>query len=92
MCRQEQGNTTNSIPPLLKTIDKTFFIYGGLVQRDERMPYKHDVIGSTPISPTTLSSKEKNGMPRQVKEFGYRGTGKIYGVSDNAIRKWLKTA
>jgi len=25
-----------------------------------------------------------------VKELGYRGTGKKYGVSDNCIRKWIK--
>lgn len=27
---------------------------------------------------------------RNVEELGYRGTGKKYGVSDNAIRKWIK--
>ncbi len=26
----------------------------------------------------------------QVNEIGYVGTGKLYGVSDNAVRKWLK--
>ncbi len=26
----------------------------------------------------------------EIKELGYRGTGKKYGVSDNAIRKWIK--
>lgn len=25
----------------------------------------------------------------QISKFGYCGTGRIYGVSDNAIRKWL---
>lgn len=25
-----------------------------------------------------------------IEQFGYRGTGKKYGVSDNAIKKWLK--
>lgn len=25
-----------------------------------------------------------------VKELGYKGTGRKYGVSDNSIRKWLK--
>lgn len=25
-----------------------------------------------------------------IKEFGYAGTGRKYGVSDNAIRKWIK--
>lgn len=27
-----------------------------------------------------------------IKLLGYRGTGKKYGVSDNAIRKWIKNA
>jgi len=27
---------------------------------------------------------------QQVRDFGYRATGKVYGVSDNAIRKWIK--
>jgi hypothetical protein len=25
-----------------------------------------------------------------IKELGYSGTGRKYGVSDNAIRKWVK--
>ena len=29
---------------------------------------------------------------KEIAEFGYRGTGKKYGVSDNAIRKWIKKA
>ena len=32
---------------------------------------------------------EKAVIENQVKEFGFVGTGKIYGVTDNAIRKWL---
>lgn len=27
---------------------------------------------------------------KEIKELGYCGTGRKYGVSDNAIRKWLK--
>ena len=27
-----------------------------------------------------------------IEAHGYTGTGRIYGVSDNAIRKWLKNA
>jgi hypothetical protein len=26
----------------------------------------------------------------EIKNFGYCGTGRKYGVSDNTIRKWLK--
>jgi len=28
---------------------------------------------------------------KNIESLGYTGTGKKYGVSDNAIRKWLKT-
>ena len=33
-------------------------------------------------------SQEK--LMQLIKEKGYRGTGKMFGVSDNAIRKWIK--
>lgn len=29
---------------------------------------------------------------REVKEFGFAGVGRKYGVSDNSIRKWLKNS
>jgi hypothetical protein len=29
-------------------------------------------------------------LKEQILKFGYCGTGRIYGVSDNTIRKWLK--
>ena len=31
-----------------------------------------------------------NVLLEDVKNLGYKGTGRKYGVSDNAIRKWLK--
>ena len=31
-----------------------------------------------------------NILEKQIDEHGYSGTGRIYGVSDNAIRKWIK--
>ena len=30
-------------------------------------------------------------LKREIAMMGYRGTGKKYGVSDNAVRKWIKT-
>lgn len=32
-----------------------------------------------------------NQLQQEIKELGYVGTGKKYNVSDNAIRKWIKT-
>lgn len=33
---------------------------------------------------------EYNILLNDIKELGYSGTGRKYGVSDNSIRKWLK--
>ncbi len=46
--------------------------------------------------PATRPAKRKVDRPeievltKQIRELGFVGTGKIYGVSDNAIRKWVK--
>lgn len=32
-----------------------------------------------------------NHLQKEIIELGYVGTGKKYGVSDNAIRRWVKT-
>lgn len=31
-------------------------------------------------------------LRKQVEDLGFEGTGRIYGVSGNAIRKWLKAS
>lgn len=31
-----------------------------------------------------------DGLLREIEELGYRAVGRRYGVSDNAIRKWLR--
>jgi transposase-like protein len=30
-------------------------------------------------------------LKKEVEELGYSATGRKYGVSDNSIRKWLKS-
>lgn len=30
-------------------------------------------------------------LKKEVKDFGYSATGRKYGVSDNSIRKWIKS-
>lgn len=37
-----------------------------------------------------LNRPERNILLKEVEEIGYCATGRKYGVSDNAIRKWLK--
>lgn len=38
-----------------------------------------------------VNRPEYNILIKNIKEFGYTGTGLKYGVSDNAIRKWIKS-
>ena len=37
-----------------------------------------------------IKRPDKKQLLKDVEELGYSGTGRKYGVSDNAIRKWLK--
>jgi Zn finger protein HypA/HybF involved in hydrogenase expression len=37
-----------------------------------------------------IERPSKDILLKQVEELGYAKTGRLYGVSDNAIRKWLK--
>jgi hypothetical protein len=55
----------------------------------------------TPVheTPTNMHAKywkRRVGRPpyetlvQEIKELGYSGAGRKYGVSDNAVRKWLR--
>lgn len=37
-----------------------------------------------------INRPSKDILEKDIKELGYCGTGRKYGVSDNAIRKWIK--
>lgn len=38
----------------------------------------------------TVERPDVEALQRQVNAWGFRATGRHYGVSDNAIRKWLR--
>lgn len=42
------------------------------------------------INQRKIKRPDKNLLLKEVNELGYSGTGRKYGVSDNAIRKWIK--
>ena len=42
------------------------------------------------LSQRKVKRPEKEQLLQDVKELGYSATGRKYGVSDNAIRKWLR--
>lgn len=48
-----------------------------------------------PMIESSVNRRTVNRPPyeiliKEVEDYGYRGTGVKYGVSDNAIRKWIK--
>jgi 5-methylcytosine-specific restriction endonuclease McrA len=43
------------------------------------------------IAQRRVERPEYQTLIDQISKHGYRGTGKLYSVSDNAIRKWVKT-
>jgi len=42
------------------------------------------------VSQRRVKRPSKEKLLQDVNELGYCGAGKKYGVSDNAIRKWIK--
>jgi hypothetical protein len=42
------------------------------------------------ISQRKVKRPEFGRLCNEIKELGYSGTGRKYGVSDNSIRKWIK--
>lgn len=42
------------------------------------------------LSQRKVIRPELNVLLEDIKNFGYRGTGKKYGVSDSCIKKWVK--
>ena len=55
--------------------------YGGKSNKKEKI--KKD-------RPRKVVRPDKEILIKDVEEIGYSATGRKYGVSDNAIRKWLK--
>jgi hypothetical protein len=45
---------------------------------------------SRPSRRKTNRPETKEELESLISQHGYRGTGKLFGVSDNAVRKWLK--
>lgn len=50
-----------------------------------------DKIIQSYISQRKVKRPPHEQLKQEIKELGYLGTGRKYGVSDNAIRKWIKT-
>lgn len=57
----------------------------GLIPPEKKELNKEEILSKRSVERPPLHQ-----LLKEVKELGYVGTGKKYGVSDNAIRKWVK--
>ena len=57
----------------------------GLPNNDDRPTNMHPEFWNRKINRPDYET-----LCKDIKKLGYVGTGKKYGVSDNAIRKWKK--
>jgi hypothetical protein len=53
---------------------------------------RHDRAGRPRPSTRKVPRPPLDEVRRHVSEHGYRAAGRRYGVSDNAVRKWLRVA
>jgi hypothetical protein len=65
--------------------------------RSEKTKNKRHITGKNKKELLKLSMKYRTverpdyeTLKRQITELGYRGTGRLYGKSDNGVRKWLR--
>lgn len=70
----------------------------GLVVKPKKYQKKErNEFGFTELEIQSIKSQRRVERPpidelkKLIEKNGYRGTGKIFGISDNAIRKWLKS-
>lgn len=73
-----------------KRLDNNLTIvnYYNKISRGERLFTDKEVERSKNIR--KVERPPYHQLLQEIEELGYRGTGRKYGVSDNAIRKWVK--
>jgi hypothetical protein len=60
------------------------------IDPEEKQKLKEESIIKVSMKRRTVNRPPYEMLVKEIDELGYRGTGKKYGVSDNAIRKWVK--
>jgi hypothetical protein len=61
-----------------------------LKKQKEKIENKNKHYFNLSISQRKVKRPKYEILKQEINDFGYTGTGKKYGVSDNAIRKWIK--
>jgi hypothetical protein len=88
----------NQILSILKNKPKINNYRIGLIVKPKKYQKKErNEFGFTEKQIQTIKSQRRVERPLLpeleilIKENGYRGTGKMFNVTDNAVRKWLKS-
>lgn len=91
-------NVFNEIISILTSKPKNNHHRFGLVVKPKKYQKKErNEFGFTELEIKSMINQRKVTRPsmdillEQIKTLGYVKTGKIYGVSDNSIRKWVKS-
>ena len=75
-----------TLPSGLKKIKQTHYCScGNEMYKGSKMCIKCTIKLRSPLN--KILTKQ---LIEDVNQFGYRGTGRKYGVSDNAVRKYIK--
>jgi len=67
-------------------LEATQLLQGDLASLSEGPTNKHLAFWHRKVT----KRPQYNVLMREVEQLGYKGTGRKYGVSDNAIRKWIR--
>ena len=92
------GETFNQILSILKDKPKiNNHRIGLIVKPKKRQKKERNEFGFTEKQIQSIKSQRRVERPpieelkKLIETNGYRGTGKIFGLSDNSIRKWLES-
>lgn len=73
-----------------KKPDPTCLICGKKIYKGSRLCVKCNSIESAKRNTKVVDKPDYEALKNLLKEHGYTGVGRMYNVSDNAVRKWLE--
>lgn len=75
----------SNIKPVINIVDDKVCVCGGRKSPKSKMCDRCSRVCSRKISRPPMDL-----LMNQIEQLGYSGVGRLYGVSDNSIRKWVK--
>jgi Zn finger protein HypA/HybF involved in hydrogenase expression len=95
--RANHKNKNNVNPKLISELHPEFFIKTKIKDSNKKCKCGTKISVNAELCPKCNWIKNRKvdrpsteELHKDIDELGYKGTGRKYGVSDNAIRKWVK--